>query len=177
MRSLVTGTDPVTGLGLDQFGDVRSRSVRDGISQVLLTANLRGKPTLIVAGRDDTLVPVNHAARAYFGTNQMREGASSKLKYIEVTNAQHFDAFIAFGALLGYDSRYVPLHVYFVRAMDAMWNHLKSGAALPASQVVRTTPRGEGAPALQASNVPAWATTPAAADAIGFSATTLTVPQ
>ncbi len=177
MRSLVTGTDPVTGLGLDQFGDVRSRSVRDGISQVLLTANLRGKPTLIVAGRDDTLVPVNHAARAYFGTNQMREGASSKLKYIEVTNAQHFDAFIAFGALLGYDSRYVPLHVYFVRAMDAMWNHLKSGAALPASQVVRTTPRGEGAPALQASNVPAWATTPAAADAIGFSASTLTVPQ
>jgi len=42
-----------------------------------------------------------------------------------------------------------------------------------------TRPRrpSPGAPALQASNVPAWAATPAAADAIGFSASTLTVPQ
>jgi len=179
MRSLVTGVDAVTGAALAGTAKAQSDRVRAGIREVLLTTNLRGKPTLIVAGRDDTLVPVNHAARAYYGKNQYVEGAASKVKYIEVTNAQHFDTFIAFGALLGYDTRYVPLHVYFIRAMDAMWNHLKSGAALPASQVVRTTPRGTGAPALQASNVPAWSASPGPADAISFTEATrtLTVPQ
>ncbi|MFO7719652.1 MAG: 3-hydroxybutyrate oligomer hydrolase family protein, partial [Gillisia sp.] len=36
----------------------------------------------------------------------------------------------------------VPLHRYFIQAMDMMYANLKSGAALPASQVVRTVPRG-----------------------------------
>jgi hydroxybutyrate-dimer hydrolase len=58
---------------------------------------------------------------------KVQDGASSKVSYIEVENAQHFD------------TRFVPLHVYFVRAMDAMYATLKSGAALPPSQVVRTT--------------------------------------
>ena len=85
------------------------------------TANLRGKPAIIVAGRADTLVPVNMNARPYFGQNKIVEGAASRLSYIEVTNAQHFDAFIDNAALPGYDSTLVPLHVYFIRAMDAMW--------------------------------------------------------
>ncbi len=176
MRSLVTGVDAATGAALTGTMKTWSDRVRAGIQEVQLTANLRGKPTIIVAGRNDTLVPVNHAARAYFGKNQIVEGSASKTRYIEVTNAQHFDTFIAFGALLGYDTRYVPLHVYFVRAMDSMWNHLKGGAPLPASQVVRTTPRAAGAP-LEASNVPSFVTTPAAANAIGFSGSTLSVPQ
>jgi len=176
MRSLVTGTDAVTGAALTGTMKAWSDRVRAGIQEVQLTANLRGKPTIIVAGRDDTLVPVNHAARAYFGKNQIVEGGGSKARYIEVTNAQHFDTFIAFGPLLGYDTRYVPLHVYFVRAMDAMWSHLKSGAPLPGSQVVRTTPRSAGAQ-LEAANVPPFVATPAAANAISFSGTTLSLPQ
>ena len=36
----------------------------------------------------------------------------------------------------------MPLHLYFNQAMDPMYDHLKNGTALPASQVVRTTPRG-----------------------------------
>ena len=176
MRSLVTGLDTVSGAALAGTMKAWSDRVRAGIQEVQLTANLKGKPTLIVAGREDTLVPVNHASRGYYGKNQIVEGSASKVRYIEVTNAQHFDTFIAFGALLGYDTRYVPLHVYFVRAMDAMWNHLKTGAPLPGSQVVRTTPRAAGA-SLEAANVPAFVTTPAAANAIGFSGSTLTVPQ
>jgi hydroxybutyrate-dimer hydrolase len=176
MRSLVTGIDPVTGRSL--FGSLKNWSDRviAGINEVQLSARLQGKPTVIVAGRDDTLVPVNHAARAYYGKNQLVDGAASRLRYYEITNAQHFDTFIAFGALLGYDSRYVPLHVYFTRAMDLMWNHLKNGAALPASQVVRTTPRAGAAP-LTPANVPPIAATPAGADKIGFAAGVLTVPQ
>jgi hydroxybutyrate-dimer hydrolase len=176
MRSLVTGVDAVSGSGLVGTMKGWSKRVMAGIQDVQLKADLKGKPAIIVAGRDDALVPVNHAARAYFGKNQIVEAAASKLRYIEVTNAQHFDTFLAFGVLLGYDTRYVPLHVYFVRAMDAMWNHLKSGAALPPSQVVRGVPRAPAAP-LEAANVPAFSASPAAADAIGFTSATLTVPQ
>jgi hydroxybutyrate-dimer hydrolase len=62
---------------------------------------------------------------------------------MEVTNAQHFDGFIGLPAVLpGYDSRYVPLHVYLNRALDAVYDHLKNGKRAAASQVVRTVPRG-----------------------------------
>jgi hydroxybutyrate-dimer hydrolase len=174
MRSLVTGRDPVSGNVL--FGEARRQAERvaQGISEVQLSARLRGKPTLIVSGRSDALVPVNHASRAYVGKALLQD-AAAPVRYIEVTNAQHFDTFIAFGALLGYETRYVPLHPYFVRAMDAMWDHLNSGAALPASQVVRGVARGAGEK-LEAINVPAWSATPGA-QAISFSGSTLSIPD
>ncbi|HEY6132709.1 MAG TPA: D-(-)-3-hydroxybutyrate oligomer hydrolase [Rubrivivax sp.] len=176
MRSLVTGVDAVTGQALFGVMKTQSDQVVAGIQEVQLGAQLRGLPAVIVAGRNDTLIPVNHNARAYFGKNQIVDGATSKARYYEVTNAQHFETFIAFGALLGYDSRYVPLHVYFVQAMNLMWAHLKDGTALPASQVVRTVPRAGAAP-LTPANVPPIAAAPAAADAIGFASSTLTVPD
>ncbi|MCV2371064.1 D-(-)-3-hydroxybutyrate oligomer hydrolase [Roseateles oligotrophus] len=175
MRSLVTGKDAVSGAGL--FGTQKSWSDRviAGMGEVQLTAKLRAVPTIIVAGRSDTLIPVNHAARAYYGKNQVLEAATSKTRYYEVTNAQHFDTFIAVPAW-GYDSRLVPLHVYFGRAMDQMWAHLKNSTALPASQVVHTTPRAAGVNVTLA-NVPVWAPTPAASDAIGFAAGVLSIPD
>ena len=120
----------------------QSERVRQGIAEVQATGMLNGKPTIIVSGRSDTLIPVNHAARAYYGANRKSEGSTSKLRYYEVTNAQHFDAFIDNGLLAGYDTNLVPLHVYFNRSMDIMYAHLKNGTALPDSQVIRTTPRG-----------------------------------
>jgi hydroxybutyrate-dimer hydrolase len=176
MRALVTGSDPVSGQALFGAQKTLSDRVIAGIREVELTSKLQGKPTVIVAGRNDTLVPVNHAARAYYGKNQIVDSASSNVRYYEVTNAQHFDTFIAFGALLGFDTRVVPLHVYFVRAMDLMWAHLKNGTALPASQVVRGVPRAAAAP-LTPANVPPIVAAPAAADAIGFASNTLTVPD
>jgi hydroxybutyrate-dimer hydrolase len=174
------GTDSVTNAALTENSfpkKSQSDAVRAGISEVLLNGKLQGKPTIIVAGRSDALVPVNNNARAYTAFNQVAEGSSSKVKYIEVTNAQHFDTF---NSLAGWDNRFVPLHVYFNRAMDAMYAHLKSGTALPPSQVVRTTPRGGAggaAPAITATNVPAISATPAAADQITFSGTSIAVPQ
>lgn len=38
--------------------------------------------------------------------------------------------------------RFVPLHFYLLQAFDLMYDHLRTGNALPPSQVVRTTPRG-----------------------------------
>ena len=182
-RALVTGVDE-TGAPLTAFATstrptaAQSTAVRAGIQEVLLSGNLRAKPTLVVAGRSDALVPVNNNARAYAAYNRVTEGATSKLGYIEVVNAQHFDAFIPFP---GFDTRYVPLHVYYVRAMDAMYAHLRSGTALPASQVVRATPRGgiapEPAPAITTANVPPIAAAPLLANQIGFAGSSLAVPE
>jgi hydroxybutyrate-dimer hydrolase len=152
--------------------------VKTGMAEVLRTGNLRGKPAIIVHGRADALVPVSFSSRPYFGTNKIVEGANSKLTYIEVTNAQHFDAFN--GSIAGFDTRYVPLHRYFNQAMDLMFANLRSNAALPPSQVVRTTPRGGSAgaaPAISAANVPPISATPAAADQITFSNNVVTIPD
>ena len=171
LRSLSTGTDnagaPLTGTLLTQ-----SNAVKAGIQQVLRTAKLRGIPAILVQGRADTLVPVNHASRAYFGANKMADGANSPTVYYEVENAQHFDAFLPFAALA---ARFLPLHVYFIRSMDLMYAHLKSGAAIPPSQVVRTTPRSGSA--ISNSNVPPIATSPASTDMITFANGTVSVPN
>ena len=172
-RALVTGTNAVTGAALTASSVptlAQSQAVQAGIAEVQLSGNLRGKPTIIVTGRSDALVPINHASRAYVAYNRSVEGASSQLSYIEVANAQHFDTFLPFS---GFDNRFVPLHVYFNRSMDAMWARLRTNTALPASQVVRTTPRGGApgaAPALTAANVPNFVATPAAADRIDINA-------
>ncbi len=163
MRELFTGTS------------ANAVRVQQGIKEVVRSANLHGKPALIVQGRSDTLLPVAFTSRPYYGMNKIVEGANSKLSYIEVTNAQHFDAFLAFP---GYPERLVPLHRYFIQAMDMMYANLKSGTALPASQVVRTVPRGlNGAAAnpITAANVPPILTRPAAADQITFANNVLTI--
>ncbi len=154
-------------------------TLRASIDAAKRTGQLRGKPVIIVHGRSDTLVPVNHTSRPYYALNKSQE-PTSQLVYYEVANAQHFDGFIDNPFLSGYDSRLVPLHVYFLRAMDIMYANLKSGTAIPASQVVRTMPRGGTpgqAPAITTANVPPIAATPSAANAITFSNSTLTVPE
>ncbi len=162
-RALITGSDAL------------ARRVQRNVQAVQLDAKLRGKPTLIVHGRADALVPVNHASRAYYGAHQLAEGRGrSATRYIEVTNAQHFDSFLSFP---GYPERYVPLHVYLIRALNTMHAHLTQGAALPPSQVVRTVPRGTGAPSITKKNVPAWADTPADGNRITFEHKTLVVPD
>ncbi len=151
-----------------------------GINEVLRTGNLRGKPAIIVHGRADALVPVNHTSRPYFGLNKIVETTTSKLSYIEVTNAQHVDAYIGNAALAGFDTRYVPLKRYYNQAMDALYANLKTNVALPASQVVRTIPRGGlpgVAPAITTANVPPILATPAAANAITFANNTVSVPE
>jgi hydroxybutyrate-dimer hydrolase len=169
LRNLLTGSD------------ARSLALQAGIAQTLRNGKLHGKPALVVQGRSDALLPVNHAGRAYAAFNKKVEGRRSKLSYIEIANAQHFDGFIGLPAVLpGYDTRYVSVHLYLFRALDAMWEHLVNGAALPQSQVVRTVPRGGtpgAAPAITQANTPPIALVPAAADAIVFEGGVLKVPN
>jgi hydroxybutyrate-dimer hydrolase len=152
LRSLATGLDaagqPVTGAMLEQH-----RRVKNGILETQLTGKLQGKPAVFVNGRADAILPPNFASRAYFAQNKSLEPAS-RLYYYEITNAHHLDVL---NGVPGFDSRYVPLHVYFVQALNLMYDHLKSGKALPASQVVRTKPREQKdgkTVAIDRSNVP-----------------------
>jgi hydroxybutyrate-dimer hydrolase len=152
-----------------------AQKVQLGIKDVLRNGNLHGKPAVIVHGRSDTLIPVAFSSRPYFGVNKMVEGGVSKLAYIEVTNAQHFDSFLGFP---GYSDKLVPLHRYFIQAMDLVYANLKTGAALPESQVVRTVPRGLNGAAVNPitlANVPPIKTTADAADRITFANNVVTV--
>lgn len=167
--------------GLLTGSSAQALALQRGIGETLRSGNLQRKPAIIVHGRADALIPVNHSSRPYTALNKRVEGRHSKLSYIEVTNAQHFDTFIGLPTLLGgYDTRYIPLHVYLNRALDAMWDHLRHGEPLPQSQVLRTVPRGGtpgAAPAITAANVPAIPRKPAAADAIRMVGNTLVVPE
>ncbi len=169
LRNLLTGSTPM------------AQRFQTGLDETRRNGNLRGKPTVIVHGRADALLPVNHTSRPYAALNKTVEGSASRLSYMEVTNAQHFDGFIGLPTVLpGYDSRYVPLHVYLNRALDAVYDHLKTGKALPPSQVVRTTPRGGtagAAPAITAANVPAFNPSPGAADALVFGTNSVQIPD
>jgi hydroxybutyrate-dimer hydrolase len=160
--------------------DAAAANLKSGVNATLRNANLRGKPAIIVHGRADTLVPPAFTSRPYFGQNRIAEGSGSKLTYVEVTNAQHFDAFIDNAALPGYDAMFVPLHYYFNQALDLMYAHLTAGGPLPPPQVVRTIPRGGApgaAPQITVANVPPILNNPADADRITYSDGTVTVPD
>jgi hydroxybutyrate-dimer hydrolase len=172
LRALATGVDPVTRLALGGTALAQSQRVIKGIGEVLANGDLGGRPALIVQGRADTLVPVNHASRAYLGLNAVREGVRSKLRYVEVTNANHFDTFTS-----ALPTAIVPLHVYLFRALDAVHANLKSGRALPPSQVVTTVPRISGAVPITAVNVPPIAAAPRAGDVITVSGSSVWVPN
>jgi hydroxybutyrate-dimer hydrolase len=152
IRDLVTGNAP------------GSQRVTSGIDEFLASGSLHGLPTIIVHGRSDDRVPVSFSSRPYLGLNNIVEGERSQLRYIEVTNAEHFGT-----DLPGFDTRMVPLVLYHLRALDLMWAHLTDKTQLPPSQVVRTTPRGGEpgkAPMLQPANVPAISAAPSEGDKI-----------
>jgi len=160
------------------FGQATAPVLTDAVlGELRRSGNLRGKPSIIVHGRADALAPVNHTSRAYFGLNKIADSAS-KLSYIEVTNAQHFDSLIT--SVAGFDTRYVPMQRYFNQALDAVFANARNNVALPASQVVRTVPRGGSAgaaPAITLANTPPIVVTPAAANAITFANSMVSVPE
>jgi hydroxybutyrate-dimer hydrolase len=169
LRSLVTGVDAVSGRRLEGELAEQARRVQRGIEETRLTGNLRGKPAVFVNGRADGVLAPNYASRAYYARNKTVE-PGSRLYYYEVTHAHHLDVL---NGLPGFDSRYVPLNVYFTQALNLMWNHLKTGQPLPPSQVVRTRTRQirEGrAAALSLANLPPIERAPAPNARIGVDA-------
>jgi hydroxybutyrate-dimer hydrolase len=175
LRNLATGTDAVTGAKLRDPLRQQHRDVLAGIRKIRAEGDLHGIAAVIVAGRSDAILPPNHTSRAYFGLNRLQEGEGTNLRYYEVTNAQHLDSFN--GLLPGFDTLFIPLHVYFNQALNLMYDHLTNGTPLPPSQVVHTVPRGVGAPPLAPANVPPIQTAPDPAARITFADDTVKIPD
>jgi len=50
----------------------QSNALKSGVQQVLRTGRVQGIPTILVQGRNDALVPINHASRAYYARTRWR---------------------------------------------------------------------------------------------------------
>jgi hydroxybutyrate-dimer hydrolase len=177
LRSFATGKDAVTGTPLAETARDQAHRIAEGVEDIIASGNLHRTPAIFVTGRSDGILPPNFASRAYFGLNNVVEGSLSPLHYYEVTNAQHLDSIIA---LPGFDTIYIPLHRYFIQAMDLMYDHLRHGRALPPSQVVHTVPRGGtpgAAPQITLSNVPAIADAPSSSALITFTGGQVNIPN
>ncbi|MFI0817724.1 3-hydroxybutyrate oligomer hydrolase family protein [Streptomyces sp. NPDC021098] len=150
--------------GADKGRDWAAR-LAAGLDATRRSGDLHGKPAIVVHGRDDTRVPVNHSSRPYLGLNARAQQGNSTVSYVEVTHAHHSDA-----QTPGLDNRYVPLGYYYQQALDVMWQRLRGrGGELPPSQVVRTVPRGGEpghAPELTPANVPPMKADPAPGDRV-----------
>lgn len=126
-------------LGLEkQLSSQHHHQLEQGIAETYATANLQGKPAIIVHGRSDRLIQVNHSSRPYFWLNKTSADKHSQLRYIEITNAQHFDALLPYPP---FNSQLIPLHVYFEKALDAIYQNQTNQTPLPDSVVVKTQKR------------------------------------
>lgn len=170
LRRLMTGA-AVGNTTLSAAETALAGRVRTGMGEVRVTGNLHGKPTILVQGRSDALLPVNHASRPYAALNR-RADTAADLHYYEVTDANHFDALVTL-----YPRVLVSLVIYGRRALDLMYAKLTTGAALPPSQVVRAVARASAADPLTDANVPAISATPAATDVITVGSGTISVPN
>jgi hydroxybutyrate-dimer hydrolase len=161
LRSLALGVDALTGAALTGERAWQAARVQNGVAAVQRTGDLHGKPTILLQGQADCLLPVNNAARAYFAKSNHAQTAPH-VRYYEIANAQHLDVLMSVPAFK-LDALFVPTQPYFMQAMDLIYGHLKDGAPLPPSQLVHTTPRG-GTPGtanpIGPQNVPPISNTP-----------------
>ena len=144
-----------------------------GIDEIRGNGRLNGIPTIMVHGRADGLIPVNHSSRPYYALNKLVEGGDSPLYYYEVANAQHLDFLNQLYASVG--MHYVPIDYYYKQALELMFEHLQNGAELPPSQVVFATPPAAGE-TLTTAHVPAITAAPGDA-AITFDGALLDIPE
>jgi hydroxybutyrate-dimer hydrolase len=173
LRFLETGTGPAFVTADPVAAAARDR-LQEGVQEILATADLHGIPTLIVHGRNDGVLPPNHTSRPYYWMVAEEKGQADAIRYYEVLNAQHLDTFNGFP---DFAARFIPLHYYFIQALDLLYDHLTTGAPLPPSQLVHTTPRGTAADPIGLANVPPIASAPAKADLISTDPRSLRIPD
>jgi hydroxybutyrate-dimer hydrolase len=112
--------------------------VRKGIAETRAGLPRAGLPIIVVHGIDDGLVPMAFSSAPYVAQAQ---AAGRDVRYWQVRNVQHFDAFLAFP---DYGARYLPLLPYVYAALDRVWAHLEDGAALPVDALIEARPRDVG---------------------------------
>ena len=122
----------------DGQGDAAQR-VRAGIAATKAGLPRAGLPVLVVHGTDDGLVPPAFSSAPYVAAAQ---AAGREVRYWQVRNGEHFDAFLAFPA---YGARYAPMLPQFYAALDRIDAMLDGKAQLPADAVIEARGRGMGA--------------------------------
>ena len=137
--------DSTSGLGFATAQALRAlwtgesdtaRRVREGAAQIRAAAVPKGLPTIILHGRGDSLINVNHTSRAYLAA-AARNRQAAHLHYYEVDHAQHFETLLM---LPGFSDFYTSIAPATTAALERMIRHLWSGDALPPSQRVRAFP-------------------------------------
>jgi hydroxybutyrate-dimer hydrolase len=118
-----------TGEGAD------AQRVRKGIAETRAGLPRNGLPVIVIHGTDDGLVPQAFSSAPYVA---MAQAAGRDVRYWQVRNAQHFDAFLGFPQ---YGAVYLPLLPYVYEALDRVDAHLDGKGALPVDAVIATVPR------------------------------------
>ncbi len=126
--------------------DANAQRVKQGVAETRAGLPRAGLPVLVIHGTDDGLIPPAFSSAPYVRTAQ---AAGRDVRYWQVRNAQHFDAFLG---LPDYGARYLPLLPYVYEALERVSAHLDGGSPLPVDSVIATTPRGAGK-ALQATDL------------------------
>ncbi len=170
-RLLDTASVPRSGLPADR--DEMLAAVRRGQEEVVMNARPGHRPVILLHGRCDGLIPVNHSSRAYYAVNQRERGARDELRYYELAHGQHFDGYLG---LPGFAERYVPMQAWTTRCLALLEARVQRGEALPPSQVIRSRPRGAGAPPLAAEHLGTLERAPGT-DLIQGTDSALTVPD
>ncbi len=140
----IVDPQPLTDIGLAGMhclralwtGDGEDASrVRAGIAETRAGLPLPGLPVVVLHGTDDGLVPQAFSSAPYVA---MAQAAGRDVRYWQVRNAQHFDAFLGFPQ---YAATYLPLLPYVYSALDQVEAYLDGKGALPADAVIATIPR------------------------------------
>ena len=135
---------PLTDIGLTGLScmrtlwmgdDADAQRVRKGVAETTAKAPRAGLPVVVIHGTDDGLVPQAFTSAPYVA---MAKAAGRDVRYWQVRNAQHFDAFLGFPQ---YGAVYVPLLPYVYTALDRVDAYLDGKGALPANAVIPTVPR------------------------------------
>ncbi|RZA10982.1 MAG: hydrogenase, partial [Lysobacteraceae bacterium] len=129
----ITGMQCLRGLWTGEGAD--AERVQGGIAQTRAGLPRAGLPVVVVHGTDDGLVPQAFSSAPYVAGAQ---AAGREVRYWQVRNAQHFDAFLGFPQ---YGAVYLPLLPYVYEALDRVDAYLDGKGALPADAVVDTRPR------------------------------------
>ncbi len=140
----IVDPQPLTDIGLTGLACLRAlwsgdgadaQRVRKGIAEITARPPRAGLPVVVIHGIDDGLVPPAFTSVPYVA---MAKAAGRDVRYWQVRNAQHFDAFLGFPQ---YGAIYVPLLPYMYAALDRVDAYLDGKGALPADAVIPTVPR------------------------------------
>lgn len=105
--------------------------VRKGIAETRAGLPRKGLPVTVIHGVDDGLIPMAFTSAPYVANAR---AAGRDVRFWQVRNAQHFDAFLG---LPDYGARYLPLLPYVYVALDRTLAMLEGDPALPGALDIR----------------------------------------